>query len=385
MLAGYWSGVPAAEGHARWLPRRAWSRYSSVPLPASVAKSAPWTPALRRIGARIPSRDAALWVDFAACRAFDRWVAAGLSRFDVDAVIACEISALRTFQVARKRGIATLLDAPSIQHDAQDRLHGTEDPTGLHRRIAAVKDAEVSLADHVLTVSELARETYTTAGADPARVHALPLGADLELFSPAIGPRQEGGCVFVFCGATIRRKGFDLLVSALERVLATRPEVTLRLLGPLTDDGQKLIAPLGDRVIPRGPQPQDVLARELRDADCLVLPSRNDSYAMVVPEALASGIPVIVSTMVGAKELIEEGRTGWVVALDDAAGLADRMAWCAAHRRELHAMRPACRAASERATWPAYRQRFAGLLTELLGAGRETPAGGAAEPLKAAR
>ncbi len=56
------------------------------------------------------------------------------------------------------------------------------------------------------------------------------------------------------------------------------------------------------------PQPQ--LAAELRRADVLVLPSRNDSYAMVVAEALASGTPVIVSEMVGAKDLVTEGTNG---------------------------------------------------------------------------
>lgn len=365
-LAGYWSGVPAREGQSRWLPRRAWSRYSPVPLPRQVLRAAAWTPALRRVGALSPSRTLARWADFAACRAFDRWGARRLSTVRVDAVIACEISALSTFREARARGIATLLDAPSIHHTAQDRLHGTDDSHRLHARIAAVKDVEVELADHILTVSALARDTYVEAGADPARVHALPLGADLELFSPAPVRTPGRGCVFVFCGATIRRKGFDLLVAAFERVLRTHPDSTLRLLGPLTEEGAHLLAAVRSNVAVRGPRPQAAVAEELRSADCLVLPSRNDSYAMVVPEALASGIPVIVSSMVGAKELVDEGRNGWVVPIDDLEALSERMLWCAGHRDRLHAMQSDCRKAAERATWPAYRRRLVTLLEEIL-------------------
>ena len=61
-------------------------------------------------------------------------------------------------------------DAPSIHHATQDRLHGTTDSPDLHRRIVAVKDAEIALADHVLTVSELARRTYLDAGVPPEKL-----------------------------------------------------------------------------------------------------------------------------------------------------------------------------------------------------------------------
>jgi glycosyltransferase involved in cell wall biosynthesis len=310
-------------------------------------------------------------IDFAACRLFDRWVARGLSGSGADAVIACEISALATFREARRRGIATLLDAPSIHHAAQDRLHGTTDPPRLHRRIVAIKDAEIALADQILTVSELARQTYVEAGVPPEKVHAVPLGADLELFSPG-GERTGGaGFTFLFSGATIHRKGFDLLLAAFDRVRAGNPVARLRLVGPRGDsahllDRRGLDGRGSDGIDVLGPVPQPELAAELRRADLLVLPSRNDSYGMVVAEALASGLPVLVTEMVGAKDLVTEGRTGWIVPVDDAGGLTGRMGWCAGHPDEVRGMRADCRRAAESATWPAYHRRFVDLLEEIL-------------------
>ena len=85
-----------------------------------------------------------------------------------------------------------------------------------------------------------------------------------------------------------------------------------------------------------------------------MLPSRNDSFGMVVPEALASGTPVLVSDRVGApRTWSTEGKNGWIVPVDDAGALADRMAWCAGRPGAVRAMRPACRR-GRRADWPLY-------------------------------
>ena len=137
--------------------------------------------------------------------------------------------------------------------------------------------------------------------------------------------------------------------------------------GAVADDSAHLLDRRGTEGIDvLGSMPQPALAAELRRADVLVLPSRNDSYGMVVAEALASGTPVLVSEMVGAKDLVSEGKTGWIVPMGDAAALAERMAWCAGHPQAVRALRGDCRRASEPATWPAYHQRLAELLKEIL-------------------
>jgi len=379
MLAGYWSGVPAVAAQAERLPaflRRRFARYAPVPLDQDRVRWFPLTPALRRLGdALLPPRGAAR-LDLAACRLFDRWAAARLpdarpGGTAADAIIACEISALDTFREARKLGMATILDAPSIHHAAQDRLHGTTDTPALHRRIVRVKDEEIALADHILTVSELARQTYLDAGVPAAKVHAVALGADTGLFTPrAGGEPAPPSFTFLFAGASIHRKGFDLLLDAFARVTGEMaregPGTRLRIIGPRGDAAHHLERYPAAPITAVPPTDQPGLAAELRAADCLVLPSRNDSYAMVVAEALATGIPALVSEMVGAKELIAEGETGWVVPVDDVPALAERMLWCARHPAEVRAMREACRRAAEAATWPAYHRRLAEVVRSLV-------------------
>ena len=158
MLAGYWSGVPAVAAQARRLPswlRRRFERYAPVPLDPRRLRWFPATPALRRLGDALLPHGGAARVDLLACRLFDRWAAAGLRRAAADAVIACEISALATFRAARRLGIATILDAPSLHHDAQDRLHGTTDPPGLHRRTGSQTFEAISVVRAAASVGIL--------------------------------------------------------------------------------------------------------------------------------------------------------------------------------------------------------------------------------------
>jgi len=157
-----------------------------------------------------------------------------------------------------------------------------------------------------------------------------------------------------------------VLLQAFDRVAAEVPDARLRVVGPRGDAAGMLAGRAGERVSVSGPVDQPGLAAELRRADCLVLPSRNDSYGMVVPEALACGLPVLVSDMVGAKELVDRGRNGWIVPAGEIAALAGQMTWCARHPEAVRGMREACRRSAEAATWPAYHRRLAELLRAIV-------------------
>src|SRR4029079_8151257 len=117
----------------------------------------------------------------------------------------------------------------------------------------------------------------------------------------------------------------------------------LLVIGPPGDSSPLLGPPAPPGVTVLGSLSQAELAARLRAADCLVLPSRNESFGMVVPEALAAGLPVLVSDRVGASDLVTEGRNGWVVRAGDARALAERMLGASRNREDLRGMRPACR------------------------------------------
>jgi glycosyltransferase involved in cell wall biosynthesis len=146
--------------------------------------------------------------------------------------------------------------------------------------------------------------------------------SDLQRFRAASAARcaQSGMIRILYSGALIKRKGVDLLARAFGRVAKVRENVTLSLIGagPLNTMVQRMLRPLGSRVHFHGFVPWQDLPKFYAQADILCVPSRYDGWGMVVPEGLASGLPVISTTRVGAAlDLIQPGKNGWIVPAGD--------------------------------------------------------------------
>jgi glycosyltransferase involved in cell wall biosynthesis len=235
----------------------------------------------------------------------------------------------------------------------------------VHRRINARKDAEVELADHILTVSELARESYLDAGVSPERVASVPMGADLSDFAPRSESETASSdpFTFLFAGHAGRRKGVDVLLSASGQLETDGIPHRIQFAGGtderVFDDTTAPVERLGYLDRPD-------LAAAFRRADALVLPSRHDSFGRVVVEAMATGLPALLSEHVGAKEAVEEGETGWVVPAEDAEALAERMRWCIEHPEQVRAMRDACVETAQDYSWAVYRERVTDVLATVV-------------------
>jgi glycosyltransferase involved in cell wall biosynthesis len=345
-LAGYLAGVPAC-----WHP-----------LPPALAgadvRVFPVAPVARRIAAPLGG-DAAVRGEYWGYRAFDRWCARQVRRHAPRAVVCYENAALETFRAARAAGVRCILDAASVHHALQDARSAPAESAPLHRRITAAKDEELGLADAVLACSAMAARSYEEAGVPAGRVHAVRLGVDTRQFQPLARRERAAGVRFAFVGAARPLKGFDLLLEALAQVRAGHPDTTLAVFG---DAGAVPAAPGVER---HGHLDHARLATELARCDCLVLPSRFDSFGLVVLEAMACGLPVIVSSGAGAAECVD-GATGWVVPMGDRAALAGAMLRCVERRAELPILGAAARRVAEQHDWSAYRTRAAGLIGSLL-------------------
>jgi glycosyltransferase involved in cell wall biosynthesis len=135
---------------------------------------------------------------------------------------------------------------------------------------------------------------------------------------------------FLFVGQIIERKGWNHLleaVSVLQRKGHVTFSVTLVGDGPQREFLLEQIASLGleGQVHAIGAVPYGHLGTYFEAADVLVLPSLDDTWGMVVSEAMAFGKAVLCSRLAGARELVEHGVNGYVFNPLDASELAGYM------------------------------------------------------------
>jgi glycosyltransferase involved in cell wall biosynthesis len=203
-------------------------------------------------------------------------------------------------------------------------------PVGIHDPLARLPERRVvAAARSVITPSAWSRTWLVEEYAlDPGRVHVARPGVD----QAPVAPSGADGTALLAVGAVTPVKGQDRLLAALAdlRDLTWRcacvgsDSVDLdfadRLLKTSAETG------LGDRFVLAGPRTGEALEAAYAAADLLVLPSRAETYGMVVTEALARGLPVVATDVGGVREALGEtadGRLpGILVRPDDPAALA---------------------------------------------------------------
>jgi glycosyltransferase involved in cell wall biosynthesis len=228
----------------------------------------------------------------------------------------------------------------------------------------AHKQAELDLAELVVANSSFTARTLLDTGYPPERVRVVPLGA------PPVDPGwreapANGPVRFLFAGTVSVRKGAHVLLDAWRRLQPGRG-ATLTLAGQWALP-EKMRRGLPDSVHAAGSLPREDLEALYRRSSVLVLPSLADGFAMVATEAMAHGLPVIVTRNVGAADLVREGENGWVLEPGDADALAERMQWCIEHPTELQAMREAAESTAGASGWDDYRKRLIRTICEHFG------------------
>jgi glycosyltransferase involved in cell wall biosynthesis len=194
--------------------------------------------------------------------------------------------------------------------------------------------------------------------------YLMQRGVDTELFSPLRRTRVVGDSTVVlgYVGRLSVEKNVALL-ARVERELAAMGVGGVRFL--IVGHGSEeaaLRAELAEADFPgvlRGVE----LARAYADMDVLVFPSHTDTFGNVVLEALASGVPAVVTPDGGPKYIVQDGVTGFVTADD---GFAAAIAGLVRERTRLQQMRASAREYALGCSWDAVFERvYAGYLTAL--------------------
>lgn len=179
-------------------------------------------------------------------------------------------------------------------------------------------------------IGNWAVERYRREFGSDRQYFNVPYFSDLNRFNLD----KDTNCVdarnrhFLYSGSLIRRKGVDLLADAFSKLADEFPSVRLSIMGEGEQRPwlEKQLARCGSRVQFLGFQPWEKLPKFYQTADILCVPSRYDGWALVVPEGLAAGLPVIGTNCIGAAlELIRNNENGWLIPSGNKEALYDAM------------------------------------------------------------
>jgi glycosyltransferase involved in cell wall biosynthesis len=344
-------------------------------LDPAQGRTLPWvelsTRALRKVAPET-SRRHAPWF----ARRYDHWVASQLEEGPATFIGwsgQCRASLGR----ARDLGMTTIVERGSAHIEVQRDLLAAEfDRAGLrpvlpHPAVVEAELAEYELADFVQVPSEFARRSFVERGVDPAKILVNAYGVELGAFSPPA--REPAGFRVLFCGRASVQKGIGHLLAGFAALDA--PDAELWIQGAVEQDADRFRAECTDeRVKWLGHRPQHDLPSVYREAHVFCLPSIQDGFGLVVPQAMASGLPVVVTSSTGAADMVREGVDGHVVPPGDASAITATLRGLYADRERLRTMSVA---AAERVrsgwSWSDYGARAVDLLERARAASGHAP------------
>ena len=207
--------------------------------------------------------------------------------------------------------------------------------------------------------AQVTRDTAVKYGMNPEKTVVFPWGVDLAHFAPRSTVHRPSSKSFtLFCNRSWEPNyGVDVLARAFAKVAQQKPEVSLLLLGGGSQGPviRQILSSGGvlDQVTFAGQISQKDLPRYYQMADLYISPSHVDGSSVSLMEALACGLPCLVSDIPANTEWVREGENGWLFKDGDHHELAAKILKASEQRENLPAIGKQARATAEvKANWP---------------------------------
>jgi glycosyltransferase involved in cell wall biosynthesis len=250
-----------------------------------------------------------------------------------DVVVGSYHVALPAFRQARASGRKTVLNYPIAHHRWQYRFYAEQarkfpqfaaalPQFGSMEEHAAALDPEIELADLILVGSGFVRDSFLAEGVPSEKIRVIPYGADSQRFTPLPEPRRNPDPFrLLFVGQIGERKGISHLLNAYR--MFRKKDTELHIVGNYAP-GREVYAGYRDLYRHTANVAQKQLPDLMRAADVFVFPTLVEGMPMVVLEAMACGLPVIV-TPNGPGDVVRDGVDGFIVPPGDSAAIVERL------------------------------------------------------------
>ena len=266
---------------------------------------------------------------------------------------------LYAMRKARRLGMKTLVERSAAHPVVHHRILSSEyEKYGLrfsrvNRWLFHKHEQEYVEADAIVVPSDFVWRTMVEQGVPESKLLRVHFGFAPERFQQQPDAKTDSTFRVLFVGAISLQKGVQYLLEAFRRL--NLPDAELVLVGGTFPDS-KAFLPEFEGLYRHVPfVPQEELVPLYNSASVFVLPSLQDGFGMVVYEAAACGLPVIVSENVGAA--IRDGQDGFIVPIRDPDALADRLLRLYRDPALRRAMGQSAYEYVQQFTWEAYHRQ----------------------------
>ncbi len=260
---------------------------------------------------------------------FDRWVKKQL--IAGDHIISSYGYVTECFKWVRANGGKTFLDAGNSHIEHYWELISEE-----HRRWKCSlppfprfwyerSRETLTETDFVLSPSSYVTNSFLARGFRPGQILKNIYPVDLSLFKPKNEPRPANRPLTIInTGSLCLRKGTPYLLEAFRLIQKKIPNARLQLTETIQDDIKPILSQYSNLPIEWSPPlPHHQLVERLRLADIFVLPSLEEGLVRTACEAMACGLPAILTSHTGANDFVTPGVSGEVIPIRDPQAIAD--------------------------------------------------------------
>lgn len=260
---------------------------------------------------------------------FDRRAAA-LIKPGADIFIGWSGCSFQGLKRAKGLGMKTVLERGSshIRYQAdiikdEYKRHGIKNE-GVSQKIMAKELLEYAETDYIEVPSSFAARTFFEQGVPAQKIIMSLLGVDTGLFKP--GVKKDDVFRVIYCGALTLRKGVPYLLKSFTELRLSHAE--LLLIGTVSDEIRPLLEKYrAPNIIVKGALPQSQLPFYYSQSSLFCLASIEDGFGMVIPQAMACGLPVICTDHCAGDDLVRDGVDGFVIPIRDTELLKAKIAY----------------------------------------------------------
>lgn len=198
-------------------------------------------------------------------------------------------------------------------------------------------------------------------------------GIDTLFYTPGLRTLAERKKDFriLLASRLSRRKGFNYAIDAFVEIFDLYPHVRMRIAGGEGNAMEELKAQvkkyrLDGRVVFTGLYTKDQSPQIYQEADVFVMPSLNEGMSNNLLEALAAGLPVLMTPTGGAEELVRDGENGYIIKMHDVQSIVEKLTILIENPEICDGFGRASRAVAQQMSWQHVAQQYKDLYNTML-------------------